>query len=148
MKLTPEVRKFIEEQKLRSNFGPLKMKMFARRKLGLNLSTTIIYRYYKRKKLIRKPQKKMPWYLPLKNHLVITKQGEGVQMDVKYVYEDGTRKFQFSVLDPHTLKYYFTIFSTRESKNAILAFCNAEAYFGFKIISVQTANGSEFRGDF
>ncbi len=148
LKLTPEVKKFIEEQKFITNFGPLKMKMLVKRKLGLDISTTIIYRYFQRKKLIRKPQKKMPWYLPLKNHLVISKQGEGVQMDVKYVYEGGTRKFQFSVLDPYTLKYHFTVFPSRESKNAISAFCNAEEYFGFKIISVQTDNGSEFRGDF
>lgn len=69
-------------------------------------------------------------------------------MDVKYVYEEGARKFQFSVLDPYTLKYHFTIFPTRESKNAIVAFQNAEEYFGFKIVSIQTDNGSEFRGDF
>lgn len=148
LKLTPEVRKFIEEQKLITNYGPLKMKMFVKRKLGLNISTTVIYRYYQRKKLIRKPQKKTPWYLPLKNPLTIAKQGEGVQMDVKYVYEDGARRFQFSALDPFTLKHHFTIFSTRESKNAIIAFQNAQDYFGFKIISVQTDNGSEFRGDF
>jgi hypothetical protein len=142
------VRKFIEEQKLFTNFGPLKMKMLVKRKLGLSLSTTIIYRYYQRKKLIRKPQKKMPWYLPLKNHLTITKQGEGVQMDVKYVYENGVRRFQFSVLDPFTLKYHFTVFNTRESENASEAFRSAEVYFGFKIVSIQTDNGSEFRGDF
>lgn len=147
-KLTSEVKKFIEEQKLITNFGPKKMKMLVRRKLGLDISTTIIYRFFLKKKLIRKPQKKMPWYLPLKNHLLISKQGEGVQMDVKYVYEDGARRFQFSVLDPCTLKYHFTVFSARESKNAIVAFKNAEDYFGFKIISVQTDNGSEFRGDF
>lgn len=147
-KLTSEVRKFIEEQKLITNFGPKKMKMLVRRKLGLDISTTIIYRFFLKKKLIRKPQKKMPWYLPLKNHLLVSKQGEGVQMDVKYVYEEGARRFQFSVLDPYTLKYHFTVLSTRESKNAIVAFKNAEDYFGFKIISVQTDNGSEFRGDF
>jgi len=148
LKLTYEVRKFIEEQKLRTNYGPKKMKWLVKRKLGLDVSTTIIYRYYKRKNLIRKPQKKLPWYQPLKYALTIVKQGQGVQMDIKYVYEGGVRKYQFSVLDLFTCKYYFKVFSTKESKNAIEVFLGAQNYFGFEIISVQTDNGSEFRGCF
>lgn len=147
-KLIWEVRKFIEENKIRLNYGPLKMKLLVKRKLDLDISTTIIYRYYKRKKLIRKPQRKFSWYEPMKHHLIIAKAGEGVQMDVKYVYEHGLRKFQFSVFDPFTLKYHFTVFPNKESANSIIAFLNAEKYFGFKIISVQTDNGSEFRGEF
>lgn len=147
-KLIYEVRKFIEEQKRITNYGPLKMQMLVKKKLNLNLSTTIIYRYYKRKKLIRKPQKKLPWYEPMREHLVVKQPGEGVQMDIKYVYEDRRRRFQFSVLDPYTEKYHFIIFDTKESKNAIIAFKNAEKYFGFKIVSVQSDNGGEFRGEF
>jgi len=148
LKLTWELRKFIEDQKLVTNYGPLKMKMLVKKKLDLDISTTIIYRYYKKRKLIRKPQKKLPWYEPMKSALIIQKQGEGVQMDVKYVYEQGIRKFQFSVFDPFTEKYHFTIFPSKESKNAIVAFLRAQKYFGFKILSVQTDNGGEFRGDF
>ena len=147
-KLTWEVRKFIEDNKKALNYGPLKMKLHVKRELGLDISTTIIYRYYKKKKLIRKPQRKFSWYEPMKHHLTVRKAGEGVQMDVKYVYESGKRKFQFSVFDPFTLKYHFTVFPTKESKNSITAFLNAEKYFGFKIVSVQNDNGSEFRGDF
>jgi len=69
-------------------------------------------------------------------------------MDVKYVYPKGRREYQFSVFDPFTKKYYFTICSSKESKNAILSFKGAQRYFGFKILSVQTDNGSEFRGCF
>lgn len=147
-KLTYDIRKFISEQKIRTNYGPLKMKMLVRKVLKIDMSTTIIYRYYKRKKLIRKPQKKLPWYEPMKSHLLVRNPGEGVQMDIKYVYENGKRRFQFSVLDPYTEKYHFTIFDTKESKNAIIAFKNAEKYFGFKIVSVQSDNGGEFRGEF
>lgn len=148
IKLTPEVRQFIEEQKIKTNYGPLKMKMLIKKKLGINVSTTIIYRFYQRKKLIRKPQRRLPWYQPIKQAVKIKQQGEAVQMDVKYVYENGTRKYQFSVLDPFTEKYHFTIFSTKESKNSIVAFKKAEKYFGFKLLSVQTDNGSECRGCF
>ena len=69
-------------------------------------------------------------------------------MDVKYVYEQGIRKYQFSVLDPFTHKYYFKVFLTKESKNSIEVFLEAQTYFGFKILSVQTDNGSEARGCF
>lgn len=148
LKLTWEVRKFVEEQKLRTNYGPLKMRMLLKKKLNLDLSTTIIYRYYKRRKLIRRAQKRLPWYEPMKTALVIENPGEGVQMDIKYVYVHGVRHYQFSVFDPKTSKYHFTIFPTKESKNAIVAFKKAERYFGFKILSVQTDNGSEFRGYF
>ena len=148
LKLTEEVRRFITEQKQLTNYGPLKMRLLVKRELGLNLSTTVIYRYYRRRKLIRRPQKKLPWYQPMKEALLIKKPGEGVQLDVKYVYELGTRQYQFSVFDPYTKKYHFTVYQTKESKNAISAFRRAERYFGFKIISVQTDNGGEFRGDF
>jgi len=147
-KLTWEVKKFIEKNKIDLNYGPLKMKLLVKRELGLNISTTIIYRYFKRRKLIKKPQRKFGWYEPLKYHLAVQKPGEGVQMDVKYVYESGRRKFQFSVFDPFTLKYHFTVFTSKESKNSITAFLNAEKYFRFKIASVQNDNGTEFRGEF
>jgi putative transposase len=148
LKLTYEVRRFIEREKWKTNYGPLKMKMAIKKELGLDVSTTIIYRYFKRKKLIRRPQKKLPWYEPMKEALIIQKQGEGVQMDIKYVYPKGKREYQFSVFDPFTKKYHFTICSSKESKNSILAFKRAQRYFGFKILSIQTDNGSEFRGVF
>ncbi|NCU42168.1 MAG: transposase [Candidatus Moranbacteria bacterium] len=147
-KMTWEVRTFIEKEKRRTNYGPLKMKLLVKRELGIDISTTIIYRYYKRRKLIRKPQRKYSWYSPMKEKLVITKPGEGIQLDVKYVYEKGRKIYQFSVFDPYTEKYHFTIFPTKESKNAIVALQNAERYFRFKAVSIQTDNGSEFRGYF
>lgn len=147
-KLTPEIRKFIEETKHLTNYGPLKMKMALKRQFDLDVSTTIIYRYFRRKRLIQKPQKVRPWYEPLKERLLIRRPGEGVQMDVKYVYPNGQRCYQFSLLDPYTESYHCSIFETKTSNHAILAFKEAEKYFGFKILSVQTDNGSEFRGNF
>ncbi len=148
LKLTYEVRKFIEQEKWKTNYGPLKMRLLIKKKLNLEVSTTVIYRYFKRKKLIRRPQKKLPRYEPMKEALIVKKQGEGVQLDIKYVYPNGKREYQFSVFDPFTKKYHFTVCSNKESKNAILTFKRAQRYFGFKILSVQTDNGSEFRGDF
>jgi len=148
LKITKEVGSFIKEKKDLTNYGPLKMKYLVKREVGIELSTTIIYRYYKRRKLIRKPQRRLPWYKPMKHALTVQNPGEGVQMDIKYVYETGKRKYQFSVFDPFTKKYHFSVFSTKESKNAVVAFKSAQKYFKFKILSVQTDNGSEFRGVF
>lgn len=147
-KLTAALRLFIERTKAKTNYGPLKMTLAIRRTFGISVSTTIIYRYYRRKHLIRKPQRRLPWYAPLKEPLVITNAGEGVQLDVKYVYPSGMRQYQFSVFDPCTEQYYFRTFPTRHSRNAIAAFAEAEVYWGMRICSVQTDNGSEFRGDF
>lgn len=147
-KLTPQLQQYIMSVKLRTNYGPEKMKRYVKKQLGVTLSTTIIYRYYLKTKLIRKPQKKQPWYEPLKEKLIIRKPGIGVQMDVKYVYDSGKRKYKFSVFDPYTKLYFFMIYQTKESKNSIGAFLLSEQYFGFPILSVQTDNGSEARGEF
>lgn len=144
-KLTTELKSFIKETKLRTNYGPDKMMRYVRKKKGVVLSTTIIYRYYRKEKLIRKPQRRQPWYAPLKSRLVIRSPGEGVQMDVKYVYEG---RYQFSVCDPYTRLYHFTICETKHSRNCIATYRAAEKYFGFTIRSVQTDNGSEARGVF
>ena len=148
IKMTTEVKDLIKSVKLRTNYGPDKMMRYVRKKLNIRLSTTIIYRYYLKERLIRKPQRRQPWYEPLKERLIIKHKGEGVQMDVKYVYERGKRKYQFSVLDPYTRLHHFSIFPTKHSKNSIAAYMAAEQYFGFEISSVQTDNGSEARGEF
>ena len=147
-KLTNPVKKFIEKEKLKTNYGPLKMKMSVKRNLGLEISPTIIYRYYQKNGLIRRPQKKLPWYEPMKEKLVVNQPGQGVQADIKYVYENGARQYQFSFTDQYALKHFFKVFPTKHSKNAIIAHQLAEKYFGFRILSIQTDNGSEFRGEY
>lgn len=147
-KLTPRIKTFIEAMKRKTNYGPLKMRFAVEREFGVSVSTTIIYRYYKKKGLIRRPQRKLGWHAPLTEPLHITKPGEGVQLDVKYIYPQGRREYQFTVLDPYTERCYAEIFTTRESKNAASVIETAAGYFGFPIHSVQTDNGSEFRGNF
>lgn len=147
-KLTPDLKAWIAERKRKTNYGPLKMKLEIARVFNIAVSTTILFRLYRRKGLIRKPQRKLGWHAPLTEPLVITKPGDGVQLDVKYVYEGSMRHYQFSVLDSYTELHYLHVFATRESRHATIAIEEAERYFGFPIVSVQTDNGSEFRGDF
>lgn len=148
LKLTPEIKAFVTDIKQKYNYGPVRMQMAVKKQFGIDVSTTIIYRFFKIKGLIRRPQRRLAWYQPMKAKLVVKATGEGVQMDVKYVYPKAKRQYQFSVFDPYTNIYHFTIFNTKHSKNAITAFEEAEKYFGFKISSVQTDNGSEARGEF
>ena len=88
-KLTPEVCQLIEREKGLTNYGPLKMKLLLKRRLGIDVSTTIVYRYYLRKKLVRRPQKRLPWYQPLKDPIIPNQPGDVVQMDAKYVWIEG-----------------------------------------------------------
>ncbi len=148
LKLTPEIKAFIAQTKQDYNYGPVRMQMAVKKEFDIDVSTTIIYRFFKIRRLIRRPQRRLAWYMPMKQKLTVNQQGEGVQMDVKYVYPKSRRQYQFSVFDPYTSIYHFTVFDTKHSKNCITAFEGAEKYFGFKILSVQTDNGSEARGEF
>lgn len=147
-KLTAEIRAVIEKEKKLTNYGPLKMKLLIKRRFDLDVSTTVIYRYYKKKKLIRKPQKRLPWYEPLKDPIRPTKPGEVMQLDTKYVWEKGRRKYQRTFTDIYTGMAYAVTIPYLSSEATVWAFKLAEKVFPFSILGVQTDNGSENRGDF
>jgi transposase len=148
LKLTPEVRQLIEREKLLTNYGPLKMKLLLKRRLGLTVSTTVIYRYYQRRKLIRRPQKKLPWYEPLREPVRPEKPGDVVQLDSKYVWIKGKRHYQRTFVDVFTGLQHAVIVLSLESQDTVRAFLAAETVFPFPILAIQTDNGSENRGDF
>lgn len=147
-KLTPSVCQVIGREKRLTNYGPLKMKLLLKRRLGLAVSTTIIYRFYKKKGLVRRPQKRLPWYRPLKDPVIPQKPGEAVQVDTKYVWEERTRKYQRTFVDIYTGFHHAVIVNTLEAQATVEAFEEAEAAFPFPILGVQTDNGSENRGVF
>jgi transposase InsO family protein len=147
-KIKGKVKEFICDEKLRINYGPLKMKMLIKRRFGIDVSTTAIYKYYKKKSLIFRPQKKLIWYTPLKECISPNMPGEVVQMDAKYVWEDNTRKYQRTFVDIYTGIQFATVTNTMTSEDTINSFILAERYFSFKIFGIQSDNGSENRGDF
>lgn len=57
LKPTEEVQEIIRECKLKTNYGPLKMRLYLKQKHRLDLSTTIVYRFYKRKGINTKTTK-------------------------------------------------------------------------------------------
>lgn len=148
LKLTPEVVSSVVETKQRTNYGPLKMKLFLKRAWSVKVSTTVIYRLYKRRGLIRRPQKKLPWYTPLKKPVIPQTPGELVEMDTKYIWVNGQRRYQRTCVDVYTGYQFAVVLDTLEAKDTIQAFEQAQAYFPFPILAIQTDNGSEYRGVF
>lgn len=95
-KLTPHIRIAVYEAKLRYNYGPKKMQVYLRERYGITVSSIAIYKYFRKRHLIRKPQKKLPWYRPMRERYVARMPGENVQVDVKYVPGvDQTWAYQF-----------------------------------------------------
>jgi len=147
-KIKGEVKIFISEEKLRINYGPKKMKLLIKRRFGINISTTAIYKFYKKKGLIRRPQKRLPWYQPLKDHIIPKFPGYVVQVDTKYVWLDNKRKYQRTFVDIYTGFHHAVIVESLEAQSTIVAFLEAEKVFPFPILGVQNDNGSENRGIF
>lgn len=147
-KLKGELKTFVCEEKSRINYGPRKMKLLVKRRFGVDVSTTAIYNLYLKKKLIRRPQKKLPWYKPIKHAVIPKKPGDVVQMDAKHVWEGGVRKYQRTFIDIFTGTQFATVTDTMTSADTILAFQKAERAFQFKILGIQSDNGSENRGEF
>lgn len=147
-KIKGEIKTLIYEEKLRLNYGPKKMKLLIERRFGLSISTTAIYKLYKKKGLIRRPQKKLPWYTPLKEVMIPKTPGAVVQMDAKYVWQNNERKYQRTFIDIFTGRQHAIVLNTMTAEDTIKAFSEAEKMFPFKILGVQSDNGSENRGEF
>lgn len=137
------------EAKKKYNYGPKKMSWHLKKELGLAVSTTAIYKYYVKKKLIRKPQKKQAWYAPMKRKFKSKKPGQNVQLDVKYVPGTDSRwEYQYRFIDVLTNMQYAVHCLDRSAESSIYALKRAERSFPFAIQGIQTDNGGEFRGDF
>jgi len=147
LKLIPEVKIFIEREKLKTNYGPLKMKYLVKREFNLNLSTTLIYRFYQRKNLIRNKQKKLPWYQPIKERIFALKPGQNVELDVQYIWQKGLFIYRYRLVDEYTRMQFFSDHINKDSQSAIKSLEKAKKYFPFPIQSIQTDNGAEFRGE-
>lgn len=148
-KLTPRVRMIIYENKVRCNYGPRKMKLFLEKNHGIKVTANVIYRYYKRKYLIRKPQKKQSWYMPLRQPYFAQIPGENVQLDVKYVPgKDLSWSYQYRFLDTVTNLQYAVETQSKDAFSTIWALSQAKRHLPFVLTGIQTDNGSEFRGVF
>lgn len=148
-KLTPRVRVLLVEAKEQYNFGPEKMRLYLKTTADVDVSAKTIYYFMKRKGLIRKPQKKLAWYHPLREPYVARKPGENVQLDVKYIPSIyGTWLYQYRFVDTASDMQFATDAFCKDARATIMALRAAKQYFPFSIDGIQTDNGSEFRGVF
>lgn len=148
-KIKGRIRVLIVEAKEQYNYGPAKMKLYLRDKAGVRVSSTAIYKFMKKKRLIRKPQRKQQWYTPLKEPYYARHPGENVQLDVKYVPSgDGYWLYQFRFVDTATDLQYAVNLVCKDARSTIKALHGAERSFPFQIDGIQTDNGGEFRGVF
>lgn len=148
LKLTPKLCIAISQEKHRTNYGPRKMALWVKREYKIAVSPTIIYRFYRRKGLIQQPQRRLPWYRPLKHRIIPQGPGELVEADLKYGWFDGVRQYQFTFYDVFTGWPMVTMRLRKTDDDAIVAFKEARKRFPFTVKLVQTDNGGEWRGDF
>lgn len=148
-KLIGRLRVIVVKAKLDYNYGPKKMSIYLKRRHGVTVSPSALYKFYRKKRLIRKPQRQQKWYTPLKEPYYATVPGENVQTDVKYVPgPDHTYGYQYRFIDTVTNLQYSVTMDVRDAEATIAAFKQAKRYFPFTISGIQTDNGGEFRGRF
>ena len=148
-KIFGNIRVLIVETKLKYNYGPKKMSIWLEKNHNLSISHQAIYKFYKKKRLIRKPQKKQKWYTPLKEPYYARIPGENVQIDVKYVPgPSSTWNYQYRCIDTVSNLQFSYDSLVKDSLTTIDVFKRAKRYFPFSITGVQTDNGGEFRGSF
>lgn len=147
-KLTPRFKVIVVETKEKYNYGPAKMSAFLKDRYNVSVTPNAIYKFYKKKHLIRKPQRKQVWYTPLKSPYRAVKPGENVQLDVKYVPGLGSWEYQYRFVDTVTNMQYAVNAEVKDSKTTIVMFEKATRYFPFHVTGIQTDNGGEFRGAF
>lgn len=148
-KITGEVRVKLVETKELYNYGPKKMQLYLKQETGVLVSTTAIYKYMKKRHLIRKPQRKQIWYTPMKEPFYTSVPGANVQLDVKFVPgRKGEWKYQYRFLDTASDMQYAIDMEWKDAATTIPALLSAERSFPFPITGIQTDNGGEFRGVF
>lgn len=148
-KLTPRLQLAIIRAKRQYNYGPEKMRLYLADRHHVHVSSIAIYKFFRKRKLIRKPQRKQSWYTPMKERYVSTRPGENVQLDVKYVPGgQGVWHYQFRFTDTYTNIQYAIDCLDKSAAAAIYALRLARRSLPFPILGLQTDNGGEFRGGF
>lgn len=148
-KLVGSLAVAVVDAKTKYNYGPKKMSIYIKREHYIDVSPSTIYKFYKKKKLIRKPQKQQKWYTPLKEPYYAEMPGENVQLDVKYVPgKEQQWLYQYRFICTVTNLQFSVDMEHRDALTTIVAFKQAKKYFPFAITGIQTDNGGEFRGKF
>jgi transposase len=142
-------KRVVKEAKEKYNYGPEKMRLYVKKELGVAVSSIALYKFFKKHRLIRKPQKRQPWYTPMTRKYHAKKPGQNVQLDVKYVPGKETRwEYQYRFIDTLTNMQAMVQTLDRSGEASTHALTYAQRTFPFTITGIQTDNGGEFRGTF
>lgn len=132
-----------------------KIRMILERDYGLTTSASNIGRILRRRGLIdkRKSDKRKRAALKPKlrfpRGLRISRAGDMVQMDTKYIVLTGGRKlFQFTAIDVLSKRRVLRVYPSLSSRNGHLFLDECLKNLPFRIKAVQTDNGSEFLKEF
>jgi len=148
-KIIGPVKRVVIEAKQHYNYGPEKMRLYVQKELGVDVSAIAIYKFFKKYRLIRKPQKRQPWYAPMRRKYRARRPGQNVQLDVKYVPGADTRwEYQYRFIDTLTNMQAVVQTLDRSAEASIHALAYAQRRLPFPITGIQTDNGGEFRGAF
>lgn len=152
----PEIELIIvKTRKKHPAWSKYKIARILKRDYGIVISASTAGRVMKRRGLIdkKKSDKRRKAALRPKlrfpRGLSISRPGDMIQMDTKYIMLIGGRKlFQFTAIDVLTKKRILRVYPSLSSRNGrkFLEICIKE--FPFKIRAVQTDNGSEFLKEF
>lgn len=97
----------------------------------------------KRKKAALRPKRRFP------RGYAISKPGDMVQVDTKYIMLPGGRKlYQFTAIDVLTKNRVLGVYPTLSSRNGAKFLVQCLAEFPFPIRAIQTDNGAEFLKEF
>jgi transposase InsO family protein len=132
-----------------------KIREILERNYGIVVSTSTVGRVLKRKGLInkKKSEKRKKAALRPKRRFPkgfsISKAGDMVQMDTKYIMLPGGRKlYQFTAIDVLTKQRILGVYPSLSSRNGANFFKKCIREFLFTIRAIQTDNGPEFLKEF
>ena len=150
-KLAGKAAEFVLREKRLYNYGPEKMRVRLRAALGVAVSANAVYKFYRKKKLVRKPKKKVQGYAPLKEPYAARFPGDNVQLDVKYVPDPrfpSKWAYQYRFMDCFTNLQFCVDMPRKNAAATLLAWEGAKRAFPFPVAGFQTDNGSEFKAEF
>lgn len=132
-----------------------KIQRILARDFGLETSASNVGRIIKRRGLVdlKKSAKRRKAALRPKSRfprgLRISRAGDMIQMDTKYIMLPGGRKlFQFTAIDVLSKRRVLEVYPSQSSRNGRLFLESCLKQFPFEIKAVQTDNGSEFQKEF
>jgi transposase InsO family protein len=145
----PEMRLLIYQlRRAHPTYGPKTIQLILRRDHNITIADRTIYRFLKRRGLI-KPYRKRRKIVRVRKRVTYTIPGANVQIDTKHLRTNwGKTYYQFTAVDEATRITVAKIYPRARQQEACRFLRHCRRTFSFKIHQVQTDNGSEYQSVF